>query len=149
IVDSLVVRLGGGGAGEIIFGPPSTGGGKDLPGGTELARKMVREWGMSDRVGPMAWGSQGQVFLGEDLMHTRDYSDETSRVIDEEVERILRQAEERAMEVVRANKAGLEAVAAALLEKETVDGAEIKRLLAEAAARAASTSGNGSGPHAP
>ena len=59
---------------------------------TELARKMVREWGMSDRIGPMAWGSQGQVFLGEDLMHTRDYSDETARVIDEEVEQILRDA---------------------------------------------------------
>ena len=62
---------------------------------TELARKMVREWGMSDRIGPMAWGSQGQVFLGEDLMHTRDYSDETARVIDEEVERILREQEDR------------------------------------------------------
>ena len=65
---------------------------------TELARKMVREWGMSERVGPMAWGSQGQVFLGEDLMHTRDYSDDTARVIDEEVERILREQEERCRE---------------------------------------------------
>ena len=62
---------------------------------TEIARKMVREWGMSDRIGPMAWGSQGAVFLGEDLMHTRDYSDETARVIDEEVERILRDEENR------------------------------------------------------
>ena len=60
---------------------------------TEMARKMVREWGMSDRIGPMAWGSQGAVFLGEDLVHTRDYSDETARVIDEEVERILRDEE--------------------------------------------------------
>ena len=62
---------------------------------TERARKMVREWGMSERIGPMAWGSQGQVFLGEDLMHTRDYSDDTARVIDEEVERILREQEDR------------------------------------------------------
>ena len=58
----------------------------DLVGNTELARKMVREWGMSDEIGPMAWGSQGQVFLGEDLMHTRDYSEDTSQVIDDEVE---------------------------------------------------------------
>src|SRR5579871_6435102 len=147
IEDSLAVRMGGRVAELIIYGTLSTGTNNDLVGNTELARKMVREWGMSDRVGPMAWGSQGQVFLGEDLMHTRDYSDETSRVIDEEVERILRQAEERASEVLRANRAGLEAVALSLLEKETVDGGEIRRLLDEAAARTAGASGNGSGPH--
>ncbi|HVM66104.1 MAG TPA: ATP-dependent zinc metalloprotease FtsH [Acidimicrobiales bacterium] len=144
IEDSLAVRMGGRVAELIIYGSLSTGANNDLVGNTELARKMVREWGMSDRVGPMAWGSQGQVFLGEDLMHTRDYSDETSRVIDEEVEGILRQAEDRASDVLRANKAGLEAVAAALLEKETVDGAEIRRLIADSAA----AQGNGSGPHA-
>jgi cell division protease FtsH len=149
IEDSLAVRMGGRVAELIVYVSLSTGANNDLVGNTELARKMVREWGMSDRVGPMAWGSQGQVFLGEDLMHTRDYSDETSRVIDEEVERILRQAEDRASEVLGANKGGLEAVAAALLEKETVDGAEIKRLLEDAATRAAAASGNGSGPHAP
>ena len=79
----------------------STGANNDLVGCTELARKMVREWGMSDRIGPMAWGSQGAVFLGEDLMHTRDYSDETARVIDEEVERILREQEDRCREAAR------------------------------------------------
>ncbi len=78
-----------------MFGVISTGANNDLVMSTELARKMVREWGMSSRIGPMAWGSQGQVFLGEDLMHTRDYSDETARVIDEEVEKILREQEER------------------------------------------------------
>jgi cell division protease FtsH len=139
--------MGGRVAELIIYGSLSTGANNDLVGNTELARKMVREWGMSDRVGPMAWGSQGQVFLGEDLMHTRDYSDETSRVIDEEVERILRQAEDRATEVLTANKAGLQAVAAALLEKETVDGAEIRRLVDEAT-RAVGVGGNGAGPAA-
>ncbi len=92
IEDSLVVRMGGRIAEELVFGVISTGANNDLVGSTELARKMVREWGMCDRVGPMAWGSQGAVFLGEDLMHSRDYSDETARVIDEEVERILRAA---------------------------------------------------------
>ena len=95
IEDSLVVRMGGRIAEELVFGVISTGANNDLVGSTELARKMVREWGMSDRVGPMAWGSQGAVFLGDDLMHSRDYSDETARVIDEEVERILREQEER------------------------------------------------------
>src|SRR3954454_20602003 len=96
---------------------------------------MVREWGMSSRVGPMAWGSQGMVFLGEDLMHSRDYSDETARVIDEEVEQILREQEEGAREALRKHRGGLDAVARALLEQETVDGAEVGRLVDEGAVR--------------
>ena len=90
--DMLSVLLGGRVAEDLVFGSQSTGAQNDLVRGTEIARRMVREWGMSDRIGPMAWGSQGAVFLGEDLVHTRDYSDETARVIDEEVERILRLA---------------------------------------------------------
>ncbi|MBO0713104.1 MAG: ATP-dependent zinc metalloprotease FtsH, partial [Acidimicrobiales bacterium] len=71
IEDSLAVRMGGRVAEMIVYGDLSTGANNDLVGNTELARKMVREWGMSDRIGPMAWGSQGMVFLGEDLMHSR------------------------------------------------------------------------------
>jgi cell division protease FtsH len=122
IEDSLVVRMGGRIAEELVFGVISTGANNDLVGATELARKMVREWGMSQRVGPMAWGSQGQVFLGEDLMHTRDYSDDTARVIDEEVERILREAEDRCRQILTDNRKGLDLVARALLEHETIDG---------------------------
>jgi cell division protease FtsH len=129
IADSLVVRLGGRVAEELVFGHQSTGASNDLVGNTELARRMVREWGMSDRIGPMAWGSQGAVFLGEDLMHTRDYSDETARVIDEEVEHILRDEEERTRKVLTEYRAGLDAVAAALLEKETLDGSEVTALV--------------------
>jgi cell division protease FtsH len=132
ITDSLVVRLGGRIAEEIVYGHLSTGAQNDLVGCTELARKMVREWGMSDRIGPMAWGSQGAVFLGEDLVHTRDYSDETARVIDEEVERILRDEESRARKVLGEHRAGLEAVARNLLERETLDGEEVSRLVDEA-----------------
>jgi cell division protease FtsH len=84
---------------------------------------------MSSRLGPMAWGSQGQVFLGEDLMHTRDYSDETARVIDEEVERILREQENRCREVLTANRNGLDLVARSLLEHETISGSEVSRLI--------------------
>jgi cell division protease FtsH len=90
IEDSLCVRMGGRVAELLVYGDLSTGAANDLVGNTELARKMVREWGMSEAIGPMAWGSQGQVFLGEDLMHTRDYSEDTSQIIDDEVERILR-----------------------------------------------------------
>jgi cell division protease FtsH len=135
IEDSLVVRLGGRIAEELVFGNRSTGANNDLVGCTELARKMVREWGMSDRVGPMAWGSQGMVFLGEDLMHSRDYSDETARVVDEEVEQILRRQEDRARQVLGELRSGLDLVARALLEKETIDGAEVGRLVDQAAGR--------------
>ena len=85
IEDSLAVRMGGRVAEKLVYDGLSTGASDDLQRNTELARKMVREWGMSDRIGPMAWGSQGTVFLGEDLMHTRDYSEDTSRVVDEEM----------------------------------------------------------------
>jgi cell division protease FtsH len=135
ITDSLVVRLGGRIAEELVYGHLSTGAQNDLVGCTELARKMVREWGMSDRIGPMAWGSQGAVFLGEDLVHTRDYSDETARVIDEEVERILRDEENRTRAVLTEYRPGLEVIARNLLEHETLDGAEVGRLIDDAMGR--------------
>jgi cell division protease FtsH len=135
IEDSLTVRMGGRVAEMLVYGDLSTGANNDLVGNTELARKMVREWGMSDRIGPMAWGSQGMVFLGEDLMHSRDYSEDTSRVIDEEVEHILRVEEERATDYLTRHKGGLEAVAKALLNKETIDGSEVAFLVDQAYGR--------------
>jgi cell division protease FtsH len=133
IEDTLVVRMGGRIAEELVFGVISTGANNDLVGSTELARKMVREWGMSERIGPMAWGNQGQVFLGEDLMHTRDYSDDTARIIDEEVEQILREQEERCRATLTTHRNGLDLVARALLEHETIDGSEVVRLIGVAA----------------
>jgi cell division protease FtsH len=130
--DVLAMYMGGRIAEELVYGITSTGDGNDLQRATELARRMVREWGMSSRVGPMAWGAQGAVFLGEDLMHGRDYSDETARVIDEEVERILREQEDRCRQTLREYRPGLDAVAKSLLELETIDGAEVRRLIDEA-----------------
>jgi cell division protease FtsH len=129
IEESLVVRMGGRCAEELVFEVISTGANNDLVGSTELARKMVSEWGMSSRVGPMAWSSSGEVFLGEDLLHSRNYSDETARVIDEEVERILREQEERCRVTLREHRNGLDLVARALLEHETIDGNEVTRLI--------------------
>ncbi len=154
IEDALCVRMGGRAAELLVYGDLSTGAANDLVGNTELARKMVREWGMSEDIGPMAWGSQGQVFLGEDLMHTRDYSEHTGQIIDDEVERILRAQEERSLELLTRHRKGLDAVARALLDQETIDGAEVGRLVDEAYGRPVhetgkkatpSFNGNGSG----
>src|SRR3954464_13629505 len=100
--------MGGRIAEDTVYGVISTGANNDLVMSTELARKMVREWGMSSRIGPMAWSRHGQVFLGEDLMHTRDYSDETARVIDEEVEKILREQEDRCRAVLKIERTGVD-----------------------------------------
>ena len=130
ILDRLVVMFGGRIAEEIVFGISSTGAADDLMRATALARSMVREWGMSTELGPMAWGSQNQVFLGEDLVQTRDYSDETARVIDQETERILREQQERCLQTLTEYRHGLDLVARALLEHETISGEEVDRLIA-------------------
>ena len=129
ILDRLVVMFGGRIAEELVFGVISTGASDDLIKATSLARSMVREWGMSEEVGPMAWGSQQQVFLGEDIVQTRDYSDDTARVIDEEIERILREQQDRCRMTLIEYRHGLDLVARALLKHETMSGDEVKRLI--------------------
>ncbi len=131
--DSLVVSLGGRIAEELVFGVASTGASNDLLGATEMARKMVREWGMSKRVGPMAWGSRGQVFLGDDLLSSREYSDYTAQLIDEEVQRILMDQESRCRALLTEHRAALNLIAEALLEQETISGEEVGRLIGIAA----------------
>jgi cell division protease FtsH len=128
-LDRLVVMFGGRIAEELVFGVVSNGASNDLMTATNLARSMVREWGMSEEIGPMAWGSHNQVFLGEDLMQTRDYSDRTAHVIDEEIERILREQMDRCRETLREYRHGLDLVARALLEHETISGREVNRLI--------------------
>jgi cell division protease FtsH len=130
IQDKICMALGGRVAEQVVFSQQTTGAANDLEVVTGLARRMVREWGMSERVGPMAWHSQQQVFLGEDLMTgAREYSDDTARLVDEEVNKILREQEIRATELLNKHRAGLDLVAAALLEKETIDGAMVSELI--------------------
>ncbi len=127
--DALAVRLGGRAAEELVFGEASSGAQDDLVAATQLARTMVREWGMSERLGHLAWGSQGAVFLGEDLVHTRDYSDETARVIDEETERILGEQARRALAVLRRHRTALDSIALRLIERETLAGSEVEAII--------------------
>jgi cell division protease FtsH len=132
IEDMICVMMGGRMAEEIIFSSRTTGASNDLERATSFAKRMVREWGMSDKIGPMAWASGGPVFLGEDLMTAgRDFSDDTARVIDVEIEKILREQENRARTLLNQHRPGLDLVAQALLDRETVDGAEVAKLIQE------------------
>ena len=134
--DMICKAMGGRVAEMIVFGHLNSGAANDLEQATSIARRMVREWGMSDAVGPMAWSSQQQVFLGEDLMtNGREYSDETARMIDSEISLILREQEARAKVLLEKNRAGLDLVAQSLLEQETIDGATVARLVQEGLGR--------------
>ncbi|MEO5723187.1 MAG: ATP-dependent zinc metalloprotease FtsH [Ilumatobacteraceae bacterium] len=130
--DMICRAMGGRVAEKLVFGHLNSGAANDLEQATGIARRMVREWGMSDRIGPMAWTGHQQVFLGEDLMTSgREYSDETAKTIDDEVARILHDQEAKATEVLGRHRKALDAVAEALLDKETIDGAEVARIVQE------------------
>ncbi len=130
--DVLAVHLAGREAEQLVLGVSSTGAADDLTAATELAGRMVREWGMSTRLGKLSWGKRGPVFLGEDLLETREYSDATARVIDEEISALLDEQARRAHALLEAHRSGLEAIAAALVAAETLSGEQIERLIHEA-----------------
>ena len=128
--DVICKAMGGRVAEMMVFGSLNSGAANDLEQATGIARRMVREWGMSDAVGPMAWSGQQQVFLGEDLMTSgREYSDETARKIDEGIGRILLEQEKRARVMLEKHRVGLDLVAQSLLDNETIDGAMVSRLV--------------------
>jgi cell division protease FtsH len=132
-LDVICKAMGGRVAEKIVFGQLNSGAANDLEQATNIARRMVREWGMSDNVGPMAWHGQQQVFLGEDLMTSgREYSDSTAKTLDDEISRILREQEERAHQLLTKHRKGLDLVAEALLEQETIDGPTVGRLVQQA-----------------
>ena len=128
--DSLAVRLGGRASELVVLGQGSTGAGNDLAGATDLATKMVREFGLSDKIGPVGYPEGGSVFLGGggQGLSSRPYAEETQAAIDAEVSRLLREAEGRAVSLLETHRPELDALVALLLEKETVDGHDVYRL---------------------
>ena len=130
LYDSLAVRLGGRAAELVALGQGSTGAGNDLAGATDLATKMVREFGMSPVLGPVGYPEGGSVFLGGGGpgMSSRPYAEATQAAIDGEVSKLLRQAEERAVNLLKSHRGELDALVSLLLERETVDGADVYRL---------------------
>jgi cell division protease FtsH len=130
IADRLAIMFGGRVAEELISGQMTTGAGDDLEKATELARRMVCEWGMSERLGPMTFGKkEEQIFLGRDFTQTKDYSEKTAVDIDNEVRLIITAAYDRAKDLLQGNLDILHKMAVELLEKEVLDGAEIDEIV--------------------
>ena len=130
LLDSLAVRLGGRASENLVIGEASTGAANDLAGATQLAMKMVTEWGLSPRLGPIGYGSDGPGYLnGPQLGRERPYAEGTQQVIDQEVTRLLTEAEDTARGLLSENRGALDAVIAALLEKETISGEELAEIV--------------------
>jgi len=126
----LAILMGGRAAEELIFNELTTGAGNDIEQATQIARKMVCEWGMSDVLGPMTFGKKNEeIFLGREIQSHRDFSEVTARMIDEEVVRIVRKAQSTAEQVLNDNIDLLHNLAKALLEHETIDGAEVDAIM--------------------
>jgi len=126
----IAICLGGRIAEELIFGQMTTGAGNDIEKATDLARKMVCEWGMSEKMGPLMFGhKEEQPFLGRDMGHQQNYSEETARAIDAEVKRIVMDGYQKAHKALAENLELLKRIAEALLEHETIDGEDIDTII--------------------
>ncbi|HET8552928.1 MAG TPA: ATP-dependent zinc metalloprotease FtsH [Gammaproteobacteria bacterium] len=128
--DRMCVMLGGRGAEKLMLGEVSTGAAQDLKQATQMARRMISNWGMSERIGPSAFiDEEDHVFLGRSMGQPRHFSEDTARVIDEETRKLMNNAERIVDELLEQHRGTLERLANALLEKETLEGAEIKAIV--------------------
>jgi len=130
LLDQITALLGGRAAEEIIFGEISTGAASDIERATELARKMVCQLGMSDKLGPLVWGkAEQEIFLGKELTRMRNYSEEVASEIDDEVKHIVTECYERAKQLLLEHKKQLDELAELLLEREVIEGEELRKAL--------------------
>ncbi|MEJ2698084.1 MAG: ATP-dependent zinc metalloprotease FtsH [Desulfuromonadales bacterium] len=126
----ICTLLGGRVAEELTFSTITSGASNDIERATSIARKMVCEWGMSEKLGPLAFGEkEGEIFLGRDMGHVKNYSEATAIEIDNEIRRIVQENYERTRKILQENQKSLIAVAEALLERENLDGAEIRQMV--------------------
>ncbi len=129
---TLAVLMGGRVAELLVFNQIATGAANDLERSTKLARKMVCNWGMSDKVGPVTFGrTEEHIFLGREMAQTKDYSESSAEVIDQEVRTFIESAEDTARDILRANMERLHKLAGKLLEKEILDGSEVDVIIGE------------------
>jgi len=127
--DSLAIRMGGRAAEQIVLGEPSSGAANDLAGATDLATRMVREFGMSAALGPVGFASGSPMYLGGEEVKSRPYAEATQRLIDEEVAKLLREGEQRATDILSIHRHQLDRLTELLLERETVDGTNVDEIL--------------------
>ena len=132
LLDRITQMLGGRAAEEIVYHDVTTGAANDLEQVTELARRMVTEFGMSEALGPLQYGKKhGPIFLARELNEERNYSEDVAQLIDSEVRQIVDRSYEQALEIVQRRRPGLDALSDALLEYETLDAAAVKTLIAD------------------
>ena len=130
LMNNLRILFGGRAAEELVLGHTTTGAGNDLEKATELAHRMVCEWGMSELLGPVTWGKkEEQIFLGRDFTQTQDYSEQTANEIDEEIRRIIQESYQSARSLLESNMDLLHRMAELLLEREVIGGAEIDEMI--------------------
>jgi cell division protease FtsH len=126
----LVTAMGGRAADRLIFQQPYAGAESDLKHATRLARYMVTHWGMSDRLGPMSFRiGEEHVFLGKEIQEPRDFSEGTAQIIDEEVQKLLREADQRAYDLLAGNRDDLDRISDALIQREELSREEIEEML--------------------
>jgi cell division protease FtsH len=143
LLNNLVILFGGRVAEELVLNHMTTGAGNDIEKATDLARRMVCEWGMSEKLGPMTFGKkEEEIFLGRDFTQKVDYSESTAIEIDAEVRRIIQESYHKAKDLLKANLRLLHKVAESLLEKEVLDGSEIDAIVRD-------FGGNGGDPLTP
>jgi len=135
LYNNIAILMGGRAAEEIVLNRITTGAGNDIERATDLARKMICEWGMSEKLGPLTFGKKDEeIFLGREIATRRDYSESTAIEIDNEVKRLVMDNYERAKNILRENIKALRAIAEALLEREVLDAPEIDKLIEGASA---------------
>ncbi len=135
--DMIAAMLAGHATEQMVFNDVTTGARDDLERATRIARKMVTEYGMSERMGPQTFGEKsGDIFLGKDIMRQRDYSEEIAKQIDDEVSVIMKEAYDKATGIIKKERALLDIIAATLIEKETLEGEEFEKIMGEPAVSA-------------
>jgi cell division protease FtsH len=130
LLNNIAIMMGGRAAEELVMNRQTTGAGNDIERSTEIARKMVCEWGMSEKLGPLTFGKkEEEIFLGREFAKHRDYSEDTARLIDDEVRMIVTGSYEKAKEIIQTNMETLHKLANTLLEKEVLDGNQIDAII--------------------
>jgi len=130
LLNNITIMMGGRAAEELVLNHQTTGAGNDIERATEIARKMVCEWGMSEKLGPLTFGKkEEQIFLGREFAQHRDYSEETARLIDNEIRAIVTHSYEKAKDILQKNMAALHQLANSLLEKEVLDSRQIDSII--------------------